>query len=142
MPFGVKNVPAVFARVMADIMNRLQWNGIAVYLDDIIIGGRNFREHCDLLKEVLEHLRAAGLTIKSSKVSLCRQKLIFLGHQISAKGIKPNPAKSSEICHWPRPQNTKELQAFLGLCNYYGDFIPNLQQCAHVLNQLTGESGL
>ena len=140
MPFGVKNAPAVFARLMADIMNGLQWNGIAVYLDDIIIGGRNFREHYDLLKEVLERLRAAGLTIKSSKVSLCRKKLIFLGHQISAKGIEPDPAKLSEIRNWPRPQNTKELRAFLGLCNYYGEFIPNLQQRAHVLNQLTGKS--
>ena len=47
---------------MADIMNGLQWNGIAVYLDDISIGGKNFQEHYDLLKEVLERLRGAGLT--------------------------------------------------------------------------------
>ena len=59
MPFGVKNAPAVFARLMADILNGLQWNGIAIYLDDIIIGGKKFREH-DLLKEVLERLRGAG----------------------------------------------------------------------------------
>ena len=90
MPFGVKNAPAVFARLMADIMNGLQWNGIAVYLDDIIIGGKNFQEHYDLLKEVLERLRGAGLTVKSSKVSLCQRKLIFLGHQISANGIEPD----------------------------------------------------
>ena len=50
MPFGVKNAPAVFARLIADIMNGLQWNGIAVYLDDIIIGGKNFQEHYDLFK--------------------------------------------------------------------------------------------
>lgn len=140
MPFGVKNAPAVFARLMADIMNGLQWNGIAVYLDDIIIGGRNFREHFNLLKEVLERLRAAGLTVKSSKVSLCQKKLIFLGHQISARGIEPDPTKLSAIRDWPRPRNTKELRAFLGLCNYYSDFIPNLQQRAHVLNLLTGKS--
>ena len=76
----------------------------------------------DLLKEVLERLRGAGLTVKSRKVSLCQRKLLFLGHQISANG------------------NTKELRAFLGLCNYYADFIPNLQQRARVLNQLTGKS--
>ena len=70
MPFGMKNAPAVFARLMAGIINGLQWNGIAVYLDDIIIGGKTFREHY-LLKEILERLRGAGLTVKSSKVSLC-----------------------------------------------------------------------
>ena len=139
MPFGVKNSPAVFARLMADIMQGLQWNGIAVYLDDIIIGGKNFQEHYDL-RDVFERLREAGLTIKSSKVSLCRNKLSFLGHQISEKGIEPDPHKLNVIRLWPRPENTKDLRAFLGLCNYYGDFIPNLQDRTRVLNQLTGKS--
>ena len=75
-------------------------------------------EHYDLLKEVLERLRGAGLTVKSNKVSLCQRKLIFLGQQISANGIEPDPAKLSVIRNWPRPQNAKELRAFLGLCNY------------------------
>ena len=140
MPFCVKNAPAVFARLMADIMQGLQWNGIAVYLDDIIIGGKNFQEHYDLLRDVFERLREAGLTIKTNKVSLCRNKLTFLGHQISEKGIEPDPHKLSIIRHWPRPENTKDLGAFLGLCNYYGDFIPSLQDRARVLNQLTGKS--
>ena len=139
-PLVSKNAPAVFARLMADIMNGLQRNGIAVYLDDIIIGGRNFREHYGLLKEVLERLRGAGLTVKSSKVSLCRKKLLFLGRQISAQGIEPDPTKLSVIRNWPRPQHTKDLRDFLGLCNYYGDFIPNLQHRARVFNQLTGKS--
>ena len=60
-----------------------------------------------------------GLTIKSSKVSLCRNKLSFLGHQISEKGVEPDPHKLNVIRHWLRPENTKDLRAFLGLCNYY-----------------------
>ena len=140
MPFGVKNAPAVFARLMADIMQGLQWNGIAVYLDDIIIGGKNFQENYDMLKDVFQRLREAGLTIKSSKVSLCCNKLSFLGHQISAKGIEPDQNKLDVIRNWPCPGNTKDLRAFLGLCNYYSDFIPNLQDRARLLNQLTGKS--
>lgn len=73
-------------------------------------------------------------------MSLCRKKLLFLGHQISAKGIEPNSTKVSVIRNWPRPENTKELRTFLGLCNYYGDFIPNLLQRARTPNQLTGKS--
>ena len=140
MPFGIKNAPAVFARLMADIMQGLQWNGIAVYLDDIIIGGKNFQEHYGMLRDVFQRLREAGLTIKSSKVSLCRNKLYFLGHQISAKGIEPDPSKLNVIRHWPRLVYTKDLRAFLGQCNYYSEFIPNLQDRARVLNQLTGKS--
>lgn len=67
-------------------------------------------------------------------------KLSSLGHQISTKGIEPDPNKVNAIRHWPRPENTKDLRAFLGLCNNYSDFIPNLQDRARVLNQLTGKS--
>lgn len=72
----------------------------------------------DLLKEVLERLSGAGLTVKASKGSLCKRKLPFLGHQISANGFEPDPVKLGVIRNWPRPSNTKELRAFLGLCNY------------------------
>ena len=125
---------------MTYITRGLLWNRVAVYLDDIIIGGRNFREHYNLLKDVLKRLRKAGLTIKSNKVTLCRKKLLFLGHQVSDRGIEPDPAKVEVIRQWPCPTNTKELRAFLGLCNYYGDFILNLQERARVLNRLTGKS--
>lgn len=86
MPFGVKSAQAVFAPLMADTTNGLQWNSIAVYLDNIIIGSRNFREDYNLLKEVLERLCAAGLTVKSSKVSLYRKKLVFYGLPTLSQG--------------------------------------------------------
>ena len=73
-------------------------------------------------------------------MSLCRKKLIFLRHQLSAKGIEPDPARLSAIGYWPPSQNTKKLPIFLGLCNHYSEFIPNLGQRTLVLNQLTGRS--
>lgn len=118
MCFGVKNAASVFAPLMADITKGLQWNGIAVYLDNIV-GGKNFREHYDMLRDVQQRLRAAGLSIKSSKISLYREKLCFQGHLVSAKGIEPDLSKLDVIRDWPRPRNTKELRTFLGLCNYY-----------------------
>ena len=56
MPFGVKNAPAVFSRLMADVMRGLAWSGVTIYLDDIIIGGISFEEHLRLLKDVLSRL--------------------------------------------------------------------------------------
>ena len=137
MPFGVKNAPAVFSRLMSDVMRGLAWNGVAIYLDDLIIGGRNFEEHMELLKEVFSRLRAAGLTIKSSKVILCQKTLRFLGHLVSVDGIAPDPDKIKVILDWPRPKTTKDVRSFLGLCNYYMEFAPNLQLLAKPLNELT-----
>ena len=48
-------------------------------------------------------------------------------------------SKLDVIRHWPRPQNTKELRTFLGLCNYYGDLTPHLQR-AQALNKLISKS--
>ncbi|KAK3730339.1 hypothetical protein QZH41_002079, partial [Actinostola sp. cb2023] len=140
MPFGVKNAPAVFSRLMADVMRGLTWNGVAIYLDDIIIGGASFDEHLRLLKEVLSRLRNAGLTIKSSKVHLCQKTLRFLGHLVSVEGISPDPEKVETVRNWPRPQTSKDVRSFLGLCNYYMEFVPNIQLLAKPLNELTGKA--
>ncbi|KAK3736097.1 hypothetical protein QZH41_003541 [Actinostola sp. cb2023] len=140
MPFGVKNAPAVFSRLMADVMRDLTWNGVAIYLDDIIIGGASFDEHLRLLKEVLSRLRNAGLTIKSSKVHLCQKTLRFLGHLVSVEGISPDPEKVETVRNWPRPQTSKDVRSFLGLCNYYMEFVPNIQLLAKPLNELTGKA--
>ncbi|KAK3726345.1 hypothetical protein QZH41_001516 [Actinostola sp. cb2023] len=140
MPFGVKNAPAVFSRLMADVMRGLTWNGVAIYLDDIIIGGASFDEHLRLLKEVLSRLRNAGLTIKSSKVHLCQKTLRFLGHLVSVEGISPDPEKVETVRNWPRPQTSKDVRSFLGLCNYYMEFVPNIQLLAKPLNVLTGKA--
>ena len=126
MPFGVKNSPSVFGRLMTDIMQGLLCDGVAVYLDDITIEGSNFQEHLKLLRVVLQRLREAGLTVKSSKVKLCHKQLTFLAHQVSEQGVKPDPDKILAIKGWPTPTTNKEVRAFLGFCNYYSDFIPNL----------------
>ena len=49
--------------VLAD----LNWSHCLVYLDDIIILGRSFREHLDNLQAVFSHLREAGLKLKPPK---------------------------------------------------------------------------
>ncbi|KXJ09791.1 Retrovirus-related Pol polyprotein from transposon 17.6 [Exaiptasia diaphana] len=139
MPFGVKNAPVVFSRLMSDVMRGLSWNGIAIYLDDIIIGGASFEEHLQLLKDVFVRLRDAGLTVKSSKVHLCQRTLRFLGHIVSVDGISPDPEKVQTLRDWPRPQTTRDVRSFLGLCNYYMEFIPDMQIMAKPLNELTGK---
>ena len=60
MSFGLKNAPAVSACLMADVMSGLTWNGAAIYLDDIIIGGTNFEKHINLLRVVFNAWEMPG----------------------------------------------------------------------------------
>jgi len=90
---------------------------VHIDFDDIIIGSTSFDEDLRLLKEVLSRLRNAGLTIKSSKVHLYQKTLRFLGHLVSVEGISPDPEKVETVRNWPRPQTSKDVRSFLGLCN-------------------------
>ena len=140
MPFGMKNAPSCFVRLMSDVLRGLLGNGVTAYLDDIIVGGRNTEEHLSLLRAVLERLREAGLTVKSQKVVPCRRRLRFLGHLVSGDGIEPDPEKLEVIKSWPRPSSTKEVRSFLGLCTYYTDFVDRLQCIAAPLHQISGKA--
>ena len=68
--------------------------------------------------------------------NFCVSFLDFLGHRISADGIYMDPKKVSSILEWPAPTNTKELQSFLGLANYYRRFITGFAKLSHPLNIL------
>ena len=63
-------------------------------------------------------------------------EITFLGHNISADGIKPDYRKVTAIRNMPEPTNKQELQRFLGMINYLGKFIPNLAQKTTPLRNL------
>ena len=67
MPFGLKNAPPTFQRLIDKVLAGHLGRGIYAYIDDILIYSRNREEHIALIKEVLERLRAAGLKISLEK---------------------------------------------------------------------------
>ena len=68
-----------------------------VYLDDIIIVGRTFEGHLCNFRKILEKLRRANLKLNSTKCKLFCRKVSYLGHIISAKGVRTNPEKMSAV---------------------------------------------
>jgi len=62
--------------------------------------------------------------------------LEYLGHRISVAGVLPLPAHVAAIQDFPRPSTVKELQAFLGMVNFYRRFLPGV---ACTLRPLTDE---
>ena len=137
MPFGLCNAPATFQRLMDMVLAGLQWTNCLVYLDDVIVVGRTFREHLLNLQSVFGRLRAAGLKLQPKKCHLCSPKVEFLGHVVSAEGVSTDPKKIEKVANWPIPTSKREVQQFLGLANYYRRFVEDFAKIAKPLHRLT-----
>jgi hypothetical protein len=109
MPQGLCNSSATFQRVMDCLMANLQYETMIVYLDDLIIFGRNYDEHFKRLTEVLRRLKNANLKLSSKKCHFLKTRVAYLGHVVSQGSIRPDPAKVKAISEYPRPTNIKEI---------------------------------
>ncbi|GBB96562.1 hypothetical protein RclHR1_27830001 [Rhizophagus clarus] len=121
---------------MDEVLKRLLWKFIMVYLDNIIIYSNTFEQYLDHLQQVFDQLENAGLKLNSDKCSFVKDELEFLGHVISSKGKRTNPAKVQKVKNFPAPTNITQLRGFLGLASYYRQFILNFLRIASPLNKL------
>ncbi|KAG8491584.1 hypothetical protein CXB51_014656 [Gossypium anomalum] len=123
MPFGLTNAPAVFMDLMNRIFRQyLDWF-VVVFIDDILVYSRDETEHAEHLRLVLQILRDKQLYAKFSKCEFWLREVSFLGHVVSASGIRVDPNKISAILNWKPPRNITEVRSFLGLADYYRRFV-------------------
>ena len=138
MPFGLVNAPATFQRLMEMVLAIQIKNGSClVYIDDVIVLGRTLEDHLIKLKEVLAQLRKAGLRLKPKKCQFAQLEVTYLGHVVSAQGIRTDPKKLEAVQKFPVPAEVKSLRSFLGLASYYRKFIPIFSKIAGPLHALT-----
>ena len=133
MPFGLRNAPATFQKLVQKVLLGLD-KFTAAYLDDILIFSESWHEHICHIKEVLKRIREAGLTIKATKCDFATAEVDYLGHTIGLGKVAPRNAKVLALQNFPRPNNRKQLQSFLGLAGYYRKFLPHF---AHITACLT-----
>ncbi len=137
MPFGLSNSPAVFQALVNDVLRDMVDQFIYVYLDDILIFSTSLQEHVQHVRRVLQRLLENGLFVKAEKCEFHAQSVPFLGHIVSAEGIRMDPEKIKAVVEWPSPDSRKALQRFLGFANFYRRFIRNFSQLASPLTALT-----
>lgn len=137
MPLGLCNAPSVFQRMMNTIFYDLLDKGVIVYLDDVLIYTETEEELEKLTKEVLKRLREHKLFVKPGKCRFKVQRVDFLGVIIIPGSIEMDPGKVDAIKEWPVPTKIKEMQSFLGFCNFYRRFIPNYSHLSRPLHELT-----
>ncbi|GFW77463.1 hypothetical protein TNCV_2498561 [Trichonephila clavipes] len=133
MPFGLKNAPATFQRLM-DIFRR----GLSVlaYLDDIIIMSLTFEQHLADLEAVFKRLMDFKLRANREKCQFSCSRVKYLGLWITPQGIEVDHEKTSAILGIPPPKNVKQLQSFLQTCSWYRKFIANFSEIARPLSNL------
>jgi hypothetical protein len=137
MPFGMKNAPSTFQRLMNKVINGLE--GCRVYLDDLVIFADSWSQHLDRLHALFARLRQAKLTINLIKSEIGQAQVVYLGYVVGQGHLRPINAKVQAIVDFPPPTSPKEVRRFLGMVGYYRKFCQNFAEVALPLTNLTSK---
>ena len=124
MPFGLRNGPSIFQRVMQGILSQYLWLFCLVYIDDIVVYSKSYEDHIEHLDLVLGAIEKAGITLSPSKCHLFYGSILLLGHKVSRLGLSTHLEKVNAILDLERPRKLSQLQTFLGMVVYFSAFIP------------------
>ena len=111
----------MFTRIIRHT-SRLPDDGVASWLDDILIASVTWEEHLTLTLKVLIRLLGAGRSVNFAKCIFGAARQEFLGMIVDSSGIRPSPSKVEAIEKIPPPSNVEELRAFLGMIGYSFSF--------------------
>lgn len=137
MPFGLKNAPGTFQRLMAqEVLSEYLRHFVLVYLDDIIVYSTNPEEHLYHLRLVFERLEQYGLKCSAEKCTFGRTSLKYLGFIVDEGMNRPDPDYIGKVLQSLRPANRRQLRAFLGTCNWIREYIPKFAELSAPLAAL------
>jgi len=122
-------------KMFADVIG----NFVLVYLDDILVFSKSPEEHLQHLRFVLDRFRQYDLFAARKKCQFNLAELKYLGHVVSADGVKPDPLKTQVVHDWPQPRDRKDLRSFLGLANYFRRFVQGYSKMVLPLTDLLRE---
>ena len=102
MPFGLKNAPATFQRMMDHLFRDVAF--VCVYLDDFVVFSRSMEENLGHLKEVFALLAKFKLKVKIEKCEFAKPRVSLLGHVVDSTGVSTDEGKVRAIQEAPRPR--------------------------------------
>src|SRR3569833_3133493 len=134
-PFGPKNAPALFQRLMDRELRQLREVARA-FIDDTIVHLRGFEAHLEALRAVFEQLRKYNIMVHPKKIRILFPEIPFLGHLVNPVGLKPQEVKVAAIQRIPYLTSVTALKQLLGIINYYRRFLKGCSVIARPLNNL------
>lgn len=125
LPFGLKTSPAIFQRILGNILRKYKLTNFTVnYIDDILVFSKTFSEHIDHLTQLLEAIKKEGFRLKFTKCTFASDSVRYLGHVIHNNTVRPVRDNLVSIKEFPIPKNQKCVRQFLGKINFYHEYIP------------------
>jgi hypothetical protein len=141
MFFGLTNAPTTFQTMMNDIFHIEVLEGqVLIYLDDILIFDKDLDTHHDHVRKVLQWLRDNKLYLKPEKCEFDALETEYLGMIISEGSICMDPVKVQGIAEWPKLKSKRDVQSFIGFCNFYRRFVKDFAKIAKPLHSLTSDT--
>jgi hypothetical protein len=133
-PFGVKIAPGSFQQTINAMIAGLE--GVAAYMDDLIIAGKIVIEHDERLIELMKRIEDFGFHLKIEKCKIGVNQLDFLGKVVKKEGTSTHPDKVRAIKEMPKPENLSEIRNFLGAVNHYSQYVRNMTNHRAPLDEL------
>ena len=140
MPFGISSAPEEFQRRQHEVLENL--NKIDVIADDILVYGQGetyeeaLADQDKNLKALLQRARDVNLKFNKDKLQLRLSSVPYMGHLITAEGLKPDPQKTQAIQFTQKPKDQSAVQHYLGFVNYLSKFLPKLSTLCEPLEEL------
>jgi len=139
LPQGLSTSATTAQRLIDRILRGAnKWAG--ALLDDILIYSATWNEHLNHIRDVLQRLRAAGLTANIQKCTFASNDMEVLGHRVCDGKLMPSNEKVKAITEWKRPKNKTQLRSFLGTTNFFHAFIDHYAAIASPLTELLAKS--
>ena len=114
MPFGLKNVGAMYQRLVNQMFNKQIGRNMEVYVDNMLVKSKEKKDHLDDLKKTFNTLRPYSMKLNPSKCAFGVSSKKFLSFMVSQKGIKANPEKVRAILEMSSLKTIKEVQSLTG----------------------------
>ena len=134
MPQGLASSPGWFQSIMLRVCEGLE--RVKLFIDNIVCFSKNGEQHVCDLRRFLGQLTKFGLKLVPNKALLGAAEIIFLGHNISSEGGRPDPNKVKTMKEMPMPQNVSQLKSLLGALSYYRRQFPKMATRTRPLNSL------
>jgi hypothetical protein len=130
---GLKTAPAYFQQQLALALSGLLYAICEIYMDDVIVFGRTHQEFLANLRRTFQRLKELNLLVSPKKARIGLESLEYLGHVIDSTGLSMSSDRIHKLLEMKKPATVKQLKQFLGIANYFRDFIPNYSVLTHSL---------